>query len=535
MMRAVLIPPRNIAPAARARRNGILTRDGKETSFLPRELTRWGTAIGTFAVLGLLTTSMAWSQRDPSSPAGIPAEQGEGSNETIFTEAQCLDLVARYHPVALQAQTYVDEAQAVLMRARGGFDPVAGGTVGSKALGGTTYYTAGDASLRAELRGPVGVELGYGAAQGDKMNPERYTPDGGVLRAGVRIDLGQGWAMDIRRAALEQAEGWGQLHAATRLQRVNDLLLEATRAYWNWHRDWHLHAWALEAQRLAEERLQGLQTSVEQGDRPALDLVEAGALLLQRRAQVHAAHAALLSVEATLAAHLWDPQGLPAALPDGARPYPLLLRPETPDNAPDYPTNPPAPDDPEPQWLRTPAALRFDGRHILLETEAALAREQTKPQLSLRAAALIGGQTLTQTDWNPALGPAGNNHQWGVTFAYPLLTRDARARVRLASIQLQRWNWEQQDANRRWNELIRAQYAGLPLRQEATSLTRDAAKQARQLLDGERTLFEAGESSLFLLIQRENQWIESQRQHVGAFHLWQMARREYLWRWEGGS
>jgi outer membrane protein TolC len=239
------------------------------------------------------------------------------------------------------------------------------------------------------------------------------------------------------------------------------------------------------------------------------------------------------------------------ALPSGSAPLPLL-NPQQPGSGPTGPTSPsPIPDpgiellatlpalpplDLQPQWFETPASLRFDGRQILLETQANWAREQLKPQLTLRAAALLGNDVGFGTEIPPGWGSglAQDNHQWGITFSYPLLTRDARAKVRLANIQLQRWSWEQQDAHRRWSEQIRAQHAALPMRQQASSMSREAAEAAGRLLQGEQLLFEAGESSLFLLLQRENNWIEAQRSAIQAWSQWQLARREWIWRWEGG-
>lgn len=504
--------------------------------------------------IGQQAPFQAWTAPPPAGAGPFQDGAGPFQDGAAWTEAEYLSQVARFHPMALQAETFLDEARAMLMQARGGFDPAVRATAGGKSFEGTDYYTAGDASLRAELRGPVGVELGYGLAQGDKMNPERYTPDGGVLRAGVRVDLGQGWGMDVRRLALEQAAGWGQLHAATRLQRINDLLYEAARAYWNWHRDWHLHAWAVQAEALAAERLEGLQSSVEQGDRPTIDLTEARSVLLRRQAATHAAHAALLTSEAMASAHLWDAEGRPIALPRGCTPLPQL-NPPVPGTSPgDQDINPsqvPTDDfgkdllanlpllpslDLQPQWFETPASLRFDGRQTLLEAQADWAREQLKPQFTLRAAALLGNDVGFGAEIPPgwSRGLAEDNHQWGVTFSYPLLTRDARAKVRLANIQLQRWSWEQQDAHRRWSEQIRAQHAALPMRWEASSMSRQAADEAGLLLEGEQSLFEAGESSLFLLLLRENNWIEAQRSAIQAWAQWQLARREWIWRWEGG-
>jgi outer membrane protein TolC len=72
------------------------------------------------------------------------------------------------------------------------------------------------------------------------------------------------------------------------------------------------------------------------------------------------------------------------------------------------------------------------------------------------------------------------------------------------------------------------------MRWEASSMARQAADEAGLLLEGEQALFEAGESSLFLLLQRENNWIEAQRSAIQAWSQWQLARREWIWRWEGG-
>ncbi|MBK6930829.1 MAG: TolC family protein [Saprospirales bacterium] len=66
------------------------------------------------------------------------------------------------------------------------------------------------------------------------LNPESKIPKNGQIAAGFNWTLGQGLFFDDRRAGLEHGRIGLLKAAAERNAVVNDLLLDAAKAYWNW-------------------------------------------------------------------------------------------------------------------------------------------------------------------------------------------------------------------------------------------------------------------------------------------------------------
>ena len=66
----------------------------------------------------------------------------------ILTLEQYIDQVRRFHPVAKQAGIIIEKADADLLSAKGGFDPVFEMELDNKTLDGVKYYRYNDASLK---------------------------------------------------------------------------------------------------------------------------------------------------------------------------------------------------------------------------------------------------------------------------------------------------------------------------------------------------------------------------------------------------
>jgi outer membrane protein TolC len=421
--------------------------------------------------------------------------------------------VATQHPVAEAAALYTDEAAEWVRRARGGFDPVATATAYDKAFGGTTYYRVPTAGLAVPLPGPLDAVVGYGTAEGERLNPERYAPDGGVARAGVSMRLGAGLVTDARRTALRQAEVYVGLNEAKRMEAMNGLMWGSAQAFWRWYRAERVAAVAGEAEGLAAARLVAVREAWVQGDRAAIDTVEAWGALERRRAERGAALAAAAETRGAAGAFVagagevelggvpafepaaWEEARRRAAAWDGA-----AL---------------------EAAWEVLPAREALEAEQDVAELELRLRREALKP--------------VVNAEWSYLQGVEDQGSAVSVVASMPLFLRKERAQVRLGAIATERLVLEQEALGMQWRAAVEAEARALSDRARTLNAARAAAAAAKTLLEAETTRFNAGESSVFLLIARETAWLEAERTAADAEADAMLAARRLdfrTYRWE---
>ncbi len=152
----------------------------------------------------------------------------------IFRFDEYLGYVKRFHPVVKQAQLVIDESQANLMRSRGAFDPKIEVDYDRKKFKNTEYYD----KLNATFKIPTwyGIELkgNFEDNRGEFLNPESDTSLDGLYSAGVSFSLAQGLLINKRMAQLKQAKLFREQAKADRDLLVNNILYEASLAYFKW-------------------------------------------------------------------------------------------------------------------------------------------------------------------------------------------------------------------------------------------------------------------------------------------------------------
>jgi len=374
--------------------------------------------------------------------------------------------VATHHPVAEAAALYTDEAAEWVRRARGAFDPVASATAYDKTFGETTYYRVPTAGLAVPLPGPLDAVVGYGTAEGARLNPERYVPDGGVARAGVAMRLGAGLVTDARRTALRQAEVYVGLNEAKRMEAMNGLMWGAAQAFWRWYRAERgaALAAAAEARGAAGAFLAG-EGAVELGGVPA-----------------------------------WEPAAWEAALREAAAWEGAAL---------------------QAGWEVLPAREALEAEREAAELELRLRREGLKP--------------VVNAEWTYLQGAEDAGSAVSVVASMPLFLRKERAQVRLGTIATERLALEQEALGLQWRAAVEAEARALTDRARTLEAARAAAAAAKTLLDAETVRFNAGESSVFLLIARETVWLETARAAADAEAEAMLAARRLdyrTYRWE---
>jgi outer membrane protein TolC len=421
----------------------------------------------------------------------------QNRKDTIGFE-QYLQIVKAHHPFMQRAELINDQAAANLLAARGGFDPKLFADVAQKYFNGDQYYSYISTGVSIPTWFGLSFYSGYDQTGGSYFNPQYRTPDAGLLYAGAQLTLGQGLLIDKRRADLRQAQLFTQIAEQDRVMFVNNLLLDASLAYWDWYASYNILTFVNDAYSIAEIRFQAIKQAAFFGERAFLDTLEMSVQLqnLNLLRQDFTLQEQLRRLECGV--FLWAEGSVPVELNENIAPGKI--------NALNLPFTMASlmlqldqivSEHPELQR----DILRIDQQQIDLR----LQREMLKPIVNLKYNAL--NQPIAN---NPIANYSLQNYTWGLDFSIPILLRRERAQVQLAKLRLQDMNLILD--NKRALLLMKSRGALTEWQiteQQLTFYTKTVEDIAR-ILQAERTLFDNGESSVFLINTREMTLVNAQ-------------------------
>jgi outer membrane protein TolC len=402
--------------------------------------------------------------------------------------------VAAHHPTTRQARLLVDQARAELRVARGAFDPTLGASWERKTLGATEYYDYTTAALTLPTPLGVDVKLAYERADGRYASPDRRTPSGGLVTAGLSIPLGQRVLTDERRTALAVARTLRDVADAERDALVNRVLLQAVRDYARWYEGTRRADVARDGVALAEFRLAAVRRRVAAGEAAPLDTIEASLEARRRQVQLVEAEQAVFAARIAAEVHLWDERGLPDSLPAAAAPSDAL-----PPSA--APTEGALAELIAASTRAHPDVLRAEARVEQAVAQQRLAAQQQIPFAAAEVAALAPVQGA-ESALVPAAG-AASDMKLALTARTPLLFLRERGRADLASTRVDQLRLDRDRARREVAAAARTAANDVDGVARSIAAQRSAVDQAQLLLRGEQLRFEAGESTLFLVNARE--------------------------------
>jgi outer membrane protein TolC len=428
---------------------------------------------------------------------------GQADTLQVFTRAQLMQLVQDNHPGVRQALLRSEIGEAAERSARGAFDPRAVAGYREKVFEDKLYYSLLDAGLRVPTW--FGAELfgGFEDSGGAFLDPQNRTPGEGLLKAGATVPLGQGLFIDRRRAELQRALAFREMAEAERLRMLNEVLYQVLSDHVDWVAAYRRLTVGLLAVSRAEVRLQAVRGAYRGGDRPAIDTLEALLQLQDRQMRLQDARTGFLNAGLQLSNHLWDGAMRPLEIGPAVVPDTLELAP---------PTEDPLIQDLVAQAMEEhPRLLEMQGRVQQLDVDRRFRVELLKPQLDLNYTLLANGGVVQGGDaptWSTA------DRQWGFNFSMPLLLRRERGELALARLRLNDAELEVDRTRQTIRTTIGRRSNELDLTREQVALGAAMVANYRALFDGETTRFEAGESSLFLVNQREVSYVDSRFQQV---------------------
>ncbi|WP_299335082.1 TolC family protein [uncultured Psychroserpens sp.] len=415
----------------------------------------------------------------------------------VLSFSEYLGYVKKFHPIAKQAELTLQIGQANLMKARGGFDPKVEVDNDRKKFKNIEYFD----QLNATFKIPTwyGIELKGNFEQntGDFLNPQSFVPDDGLYSAGISASLGQGLFINERMADLKKAKFFREQTTADREILINQILFDASLAYFNWlqaYNETQIYKQFLENARI---RFNGVKRSAENGDKAPIDSVEAGITVKNRTLGLEQAKVKLMKASLKLSTFLWLNDNIPVELQPNVIPDEFIE-----DNIDDVLeiSGLPLTDfvlENHPK-LRS-LGFKYDG----LEVDKRLKANKLLPKIDVQY------NFLTETA-DIARSFNTNQYKGGFSIAFPLFLRKERGDLRLAKFKLQDLQFEIDNAKISIQNKVLAIYRELESFETQNQLIDDIVTDYTTMLSAEERKFSFGESSLFLINSREKSLIDSQ-------------------------
>jgi outer membrane protein TolC len=421
------------------------------------------------------------------------AQDKIGSKMTL---SEFLGYVKNYHPIVKQANLVINNSESKLLKARGAFDPKIEVDYDKKQFKDEDYFNKLNASFKIPTWYGVEFKANYEENDGLFLNPESNVPLDGLYSAGISVSVARGFLMNERMASLKQAKFF--LNQAKEDQQilVNGILFNASLSYFNWLQTYNEKKVFEDFLENASIRFEGTKRAFEQGDKPAIDTLEAGITLQIRKLNLEKARIKLIKTSLELSNFLWLNDDTPVELQDNIIPdieainnvdttFNIALF-----NNADFDIN------------NHPKIRSLNFKRESLDIDRRLKMNSLLPKLDLQYNFLTENSNQINT-FNT------NNFKGGIKFSMPLFLRKERGDLKLAKIKIQDINFENESTKVIITNKVNAIQQELQSYGLQTAYTENIVRDFGVLLRAEERKFFLGESSLFLVNSRESKLIDS--------------------------
>lgn len=159
--------------------------------------------------------------------------------DSLELELSVLELIQEVqngHPLVNASRIESKIGAATLREKRGQFDPRFIVESAEKEAGQLPYYRRELFALELPTASPLQFETGVESARGTYVNPELFTPQGGLSYAGVTLPLLKGLITDERRTTLAKAK----LFRSQSLEIQKIQLQDLSEIIWSDYIDWYI-------------------------------------------------------------------------------------------------------------------------------------------------------------------------------------------------------------------------------------------------------------------------------------------------------
>lgn len=390
------------------------------------------------------------------------------------------------YPQIKVAVLKINKAQGDYIRALGKFDPSLNAIARSHPAGGYVN-NYGDTELNIPtLYNGFKLFAGYRNGQGDWPIYYRnfLTNSGGEYRAGFSFPLLRDRLLDKDRAELfTKAETICVKKYDVEVTRIN-IYQEAVKAYWQWVEAGFQIKMFNQFLKLAKLRQKAIEKRANAGDLPDLAIAENMQQIIQREQLLNQGQLAFKQAAIHLSLYYRDKEGNPDIPHENKLP---ALLPQPPTVQPQIVT----------QLKHHPALKRLLAFTKIVKLKISLAKNELLPNLD----ATVSTYKQYGSGGDPLLLPQAA--MVGVSFKFPLFQREAKGKILSAKNELQQINTEVKFLYEQLKNELSKLFIGIKLYSKQVRLLEKELKLARQLQVAETKKFDAGDSTLFLVNQRE--------------------------------
>jgi outer membrane protein TolC len=407
-----------------------------------------------------------------------------------------LGYVKKYHPLVKSANLEIGFAQANLMMARGGFDPKIEVDFEQKKFKDSEYYSLLNSSFKIPTWYGIEIKAGFDNSEGVFLNPENTMPNQGLTSLGISVPIGQGLFINQRMADLRMAKIQLKLSQAQQRLSAIAVLYDASIAYFNWKRNYNEVKMYETFLSNANIRYRGISILIREGDRPAIDSVEAGIIVRNRKLSLEDSKLKLAKAKLDLSNYLWLENNIPLELQDDIFPEEKLLLTikETLRTNELMMANP--------SIVNHPKINALENKIQMLDVERKLKANMLLPKIDLGYSYLSEPSAFSDYKFQ--------DYKIGLNFYFPVFLRKERGSLKISKFKLQDAQFDLDFERVQLTNKINAQQTEISSLEKQKSLIDDLVKDNQTMLKSEERLFTFGESSIFLINTRENNLVTAQ-------------------------
>lgn len=421
---------------------------------------------------------------------------GETKNLSII---QYLEIVKKYHPIYKQSNLTVRRSEEEMRSSRGAFDPIFTHYYSKKSFDGKVYYAYSSPELTIPTWFGTEFSIGTENYEGLKVDPTKTF--GASSFIGVSIPLAKDFLIDKRRAALNQAKMMNKMSLQEQKIVLNNLLFEASNAYWEWLKTFQIAETIQQTLQISENRFQLVKKSFELGERPAIDTLEA---FTQVQFYQNYKQGALLNLQKNqilLSSFLWNERGENILLEANIIPetdinnqkawqgfdinLPFLI---------------------EKAVELHPEIRSYDFKLGSLQIEKQLKFQNLLPKINLDYQQLNPGNQFSNIFNENSIG---KNYIAGLKLELPIPFRFGRAEYSKAKLKIEEEQINQKLKKNSIQVKIKQYHAEFENLKRQVSLQQNLVENYRKLTKSEELRLENGEGSLFMINSRELKTLES--------------------------
>jgi outer membrane protein TolC len=414
-----------------------------------------------------------------------------------------LQMVRQFHPVVKLARIDIEKSNAEIMKARGAFNPIISNYLANKTIGNLNYYNYIHPSITVPTWFGVDISVGIENLSGNRFDPSETI--GKTSYVGVSIPLLKNLAIDKRRAYLKQAKLYNEMAFIEQQIAINDILKEAISTYWEWVNAYQGYEIVAKNYTISQQRFEFVKKTVLNGERPAIDTVEAMTQFQNLEFQKNERWLSFQNKGIEISAFLWNENNTPYQLPDTVVPQNgwenevnikknNLQLTDLQQNAKQF----------------HPELRRYDQKTKVLEIDKKLKFQELLPKLNFNYNHFSKGYNIFQSEGFLFQ----NNFQYGLKFEMPLFLSQGRGEYKQAKLKIQENEVFQSQKMQSIEIKVKIYFNEYLNLKTQIALQSSMLDNFRKLLKAETTLFQNGESSLFLINSRENKVLESENKLV---------------------